>query len=60
MRKQPAVILTKEAVNAAYETTLATGLQYERRMFASARSLSDSVEGMKAFAEKRAPKWQHK
>lgn len=52
---RPAVMLTKETVNRAYETTLAEGIRFERRVFHSMFSLEDKTEGMSAFAEKRAP-----
>lgn len=45
--------MVKEAVNAAYETTLDQGLRYERRLFHSALATNDQSEGMAAFAEKR-------
>ena len=50
---QPVVSLTKDAVNAAYETTLSQGIKTERAMFYSTFSLEDQKEGMAAFAEKR-------
>lgn len=49
------VQLAKEAVNAAYETTLATGIQYERRLFHATFGSNDRKEGMSAFVEKRKP-----
>jgi enoyl-CoA hydratase len=52
---QPVVMMIKEAVNRAYETTLAEGVQFERRMFHSTFATDDQKEGMKAFLEKRAP-----
>jgi enoyl-CoA hydratase len=52
---RPAVMMVKEAVNAAYETTLAEGLRLERRAFESTFALEDRKEGMAAFAEKRKP-----
>ncbi|XP_070157261.1 probable enoyl-CoA hydratase, mitochondrial [Polyergus mexicanus] len=51
------VSLAKESVNAAYETTLQQGLQYEKKLFHSTFSLADRKEGMTAFLEKRAPKF---
>ena len=51
----PAVMMTKETVNRAYETTLAEGLQFERRLFHSMFATQDQKEGMAAFAEKRKP-----
>ena len=49
----PAVMMTKEAVNRSYETTLAEGLRFERRVFHSMFALDDQKEGMAAFSEKR-------
>lgn len=49
----PAVMMTKEAVNRSYETTLAEGLRFERRVFHSMFALDDQKEGMAAFVEKR-------
>lgn len=49
----PAVMMTKEAVNRSYETTLSEGLRFERRVFHSTFALDDQKEGMAAFAEKR-------
>jgi enoyl-CoA hydratase len=51
------VTIAKEAVNAAYETTLQQGLLFEKRMFHSTFSLDDRKEGMTAFLEKRPPKY---
>ena len=48
-----AAIATKEAVNAAFETTLTTGIAYERRLFHSLFGSTDQKEGMAAFVEKR-------
>jgi enoyl-CoA hydratase len=49
------VRLAKEAVNQAFETTLAAGLDVERKAFHLALSSEDAREGLKAFMEKRAP-----
>ena len=49
------VMLTKEAVNSAYETTLSQGVTFERRLFHSMFALADQKEGMAAFSEKRKP-----
>ncbi|KAK6047734.1 enoyl-CoA hydratase/isomerase family protein, partial [Cooperia oncophora] len=51
------VQMAKEAVNAAYETTLREGLRIERRLFHTTFATKDRKEGMSAFAEKRTPKW---
>ena len=50
-----AVMMIKESVNRAYETTLAEGVQYERRMFHSTFATEDQQEGMNAFLEKHLP-----
>ena len=54
-----AVALAKQSVNRAFETTLAEGVQYERRMFHSTFGTEDQKEGMKAFMEKRAPQFKN-
>ena len=51
----PMVMMAKEAVNRAYETTLSEGVQFERRLFHSTFATEDQKEGMKAFLEKRLP-----
>ena len=56
----PAVMMTKESVNRSYETTLAEGLRFERRVFHSMFALEDQKEGMAAFAEKRPAKFRNK
>jgi enoyl-CoA hydratase len=57
---RPAVMMVKETVNAAYETTLAEGLRLERRAFQSTFALEDRKEGMAAFAEKRKPVFRNR
>jgi enoyl-CoA hydratase len=57
---RPIVLMAKEAVNRAYETTLAEGIRFERRLFHSTFGTEDQKEGMAAFAEKRAPGWKHR
>jgi enoyl-CoA hydratase len=52
--------MAKEAVNRAFESTLAEGLLYERRLFHSAFATDDQSEGMTAFIEKRAPNFTHR
>jgi enoyl-CoA hydratase len=51
----PVVMMVKESVNRAYETTLAEGLRFERRLFHAAFATEDQKEGMAAFVEKRQP-----
>lgn len=52
--------MAKEAVNRAFESTLAEGLLYERRLFHSAFATEDQTEGMAAFTEKRAANFRHR
>nr|QBH73202.1 putative cyclohex-1-ene-1-carboxyl-CoA hydratase [Aphelinus abdominalis] len=52
---QVMVALAKESVSKAYETTLQQGLDYEKKLFWATFATKDQKEGMKAFAEKRAP-----
>jgi enoyl-CoA hydratase/carnithine racemase len=47
--------MVKEAVNRAYETSLAEGLRFERRLFHAMFATHDQKEGMAAFGEKRKP-----
>jgi enoyl-CoA hydratase len=56
----PSVMMTKEAVNRAYETTLAEGVTFERRLFHSLFATEDQKEGMRAFLEKRKPVFKHR
>jgi enoyl-CoA hydratase len=56
----PVVMMVKEAVNRAYESTLAEGVHFERRLFHAAFALEDQKEGMAAFVEKRKPKFKHR
>jgi enoyl-CoA hydratase len=53
----PITMMIKESVNRAYETTLAEGIHYERRMFHGTFATQDQKEGMKSFIEKRLPKF---
>lgn len=57
---QPIVMIAKEAVNRAYETTLAEGIKFERRVFHSTFGTEDQKEGMSAFAEKRKPAFKNR
>jgi len=50
----PVAMMVKESVNVAYETTLAEGLRFERRLFHALFATEDQKEGMAAFLEKRA------
>lgn len=52
--------MAKEAVNRAFESTLAEGLLYERRLFHSAFATEDQTEGMAAFIAKRPPVFTHR
>jgi len=52
---RPVVMMAKEAVNRAYETTLTEGVRFERRLFHSMFGLDDQKEGMQAFIDKRPP-----
>lgn len=56
----PVIMMIKETVNRAYETTLSEGVHYERRIFHSMFSLEDQKEGMAAFVEKRKPVFKHR
>ncbi|MGI9370920.1 MAG: enoyl-CoA hydratase [Hyphomicrobiales bacterium] len=56
----PAVMMTKETVNRAYETTLEEGVRFERRLFHSMFATEDQSEGMTAFVEKRKPNFANK
>jgi len=51
----PSVLAAKEAVNRAFETPLAEGVLFERRVFHSLFATEDQKEGMRAFVEKRKP-----
>lgn len=55
-----AIRMAKEAVNAAFETTLHEGLKAEKRSFYPLFSTEDQKEGMRAFIEKRKPVWKGK
>jgi enoyl-CoA hydratase len=56
----PSVLAAKEAVNRAFETSLAEGVRFERRVFHSLFATADQKEGMAAFIAKRPPKFEHK
>ena len=55
----PVVMMIKESVNRAFESSLSEGLLFERRVFHSAFALNDQKEGMAAFVEKRKAKFSH-
>ncbi|QFY62171.1 enoyl-CoA hydratase [Rhizobium grahamii] len=57
---RPSVLMAKEAVNRALETTLDEGLRFERRLFHSLFSTEDQKEGMTAFIEKRKPDFKNR
>jgi enoyl-CoA hydratase len=57
---RPSVMIAKEAVNRAYETTLTEGIRFERRVFHSLFATEDQKEGMAAFVEKRKPKFRNR
>ncbi len=57
-RAPVAVRLAKEAVNISFETSLKDGMEYERRNFYLTFSSKDQKEGMRAFLEKREPKYE--
>ncbi|MCP5366292.1 MAG: enoyl-CoA hydratase [Hyphomicrobiales bacterium] len=57
---RPIVMMAKESVDRAYETTLAEGVRFERRLFQSVFATEDQKEGMAAFAEKRPPQFKNR
>ncbi len=56
----PVVAMAKEAINRAFEITLAEGVRFERRLFQSTFAMDDRAEGMAAFVEKRQPTFDDK
>ena len=56
----PSVMMAKESVNRAFESPLAEGMLFERRLFHALFATEDQKEGMAAFVEKRKPKFKHK
>ena len=56
----PALMVAKESVNRAFETSLAEGVRFERRVFHSLFATEDQKEGMAAFMEKRPAKFKNK
>jgi enoyl-CoA hydratase len=57
---RPSVMLAKESVNRAYETTLREGVLFERRAFHSLFAFDDQTEGMQAFVDKRKPDFKNR
>jgi enoyl-CoA hydratase len=57
---RPTVLMAKEAVNRAYETTLSEGVLFERRVFHATFAIEDRKEGMTAFVEKRPPVFRNR
>ena len=55
----PSVMMVKECVDRAYESSLAEGLLFERRTFHAVFATADQKEGMEAFSGKRAPDFKH-
>jgi enoyl-CoA hydratase len=56
----PSVLAAKEAVNVAFETSLAEGVRFERRVFHAMFATADQKEGMAAFIAKRPAKFENK
>jgi enoyl-CoA hydratase len=56
----PIAMMVKEAVNRAFETTLAEGIRFERRLFHASFATADQKEGMAAFVEKRKPAFENR
>ncbi|AWL42332.1 MULTISPECIES: enoyl-CoA hydratase [unclassified Streptomyces] len=56
----PVAMMAKEAVNRAFETTLAEGVRFERRLFHAVFATADQKEGMTAFTDKRPPAFRHR
>jgi len=57
---RPTIMMTKEAVNRSYETTLSEGVRFERRLAYSVLAFEDHAEGAAAFIEKRKPVFRHR
>lgn len=57
---KPITFMVKETVNRAFETTLAEGIRFERRVFHASFATDDQTEGMTAFVEKRQPQFTHR
>jgi len=59
-QSQPIAMMTKEAIDTAFEVSLTQGLHFERRLFQSMFTTEDQKEGMTAFVEKRKPHFKNK
>ncbi|MEO1102156.1 MAG: enoyl-CoA hydratase [Pseudomonadota bacterium] len=59
-QSHPALMATKESVNRAFESGLAEGIRFERRLFHALFSTEDQKEGMAAFGEKRKPSFKNR
>ena len=57
---QPIAMMVKESVNRAFETTLAEGVRFERRLFHSTFATEDQKEGMAAFIAKKKPAFRNR
>ena len=57
---RPIAMMVKESVNRAFETTLAEGVRFERRLFHSTFATKDQKEGMAAFIAKRKPRFRNR
>jgi len=57
---RPIAMMVKEAINRAYETMLAEGVRFERRVFHATFATEDRKEGMAAFIEKRKPAFRNR
>ncbi|MBB5753252.1 enoyl-CoA hydratase [Prosthecomicrobium pneumaticum] len=57
---RPAALMAKEAVNRAFESGLADGIRYERRLFQALFATRDKEEGLAAFLEKRPPRFENR
>ena len=55
----PSVLMAKECVNRAFESSLSDGVSYERRLFHALFATADQKEGMEAFVAKRKPVFRH-
>jgi enoyl-CoA hydratase len=57
---QPIAMMVKESVNRAFETTLAEGVRFERRLFHATFATEDQKEGMAAFIAKKKPAFRNR